>query len=103
MYKDDYEKADLKMLTVVEPDGKRTNRQILWHAFLLIPVSLVPVYLKISGMIYFYGALILGLSYLLSGYQLTKQYNIKNARSLLKMSIIYLPVLLTVILFDRIL
>tara|TARA_B100000886_G_scaffold331060_1_gene282183 strand:- start:2674 stop:3555 length:882 start_codon:yes stop_codon:yes gene_type:complete len=103
MYKDDYEKADLKMLTVVEPDGKRTNRQILWHAFLLIPVSLVPVYLKISGMFYFYGALILGLSYLLSGYQLTKQYNIKNARALLKMSIIYLPVLFTVILFDRIL
>ena len=70
MYREDYEKADLKMLPVVEPDGKRTNRQIIWHSTLLIPVSLVPVYMNTLGMIYFYGALVLGIGYLLSGFLL---------------------------------
>ena len=44
MYKDDYAKANLKMLPVVEPDGKRTNRQIIWHALLLVPVSLFRIH-----------------------------------------------------------
>ena len=103
MYKDDYEKANLKMLTVVEPDGRRTNRQIIWHSILLIPVSLAPVYMNILGMIYFYGALLLGIVYLISGFQLTKRYSLSNARFLLKISVIYLPALFLIILFDKIL
>jgi len=103
MYREDYEKADLKMLPVVEPDGKRTNRQIIWHSTLLIPVSLVPVYMNILGMIYFYGALFLGICYLLSGFLLTKNFSMDNARSLLRMSVIYLPALFVTILMDKLL
>ena len=103
MYREDYEKADLKMLPVVEPDGKRTNRQIIWHSTLLIPVSLVPVYMNILGMIYFYGALFLGICYLLSGILLTKNFSMDNARSLLRMSVIYLPTLFVTILMDKLL
>ena len=102
MFKDDYQKAGLRMLPVMEPDGKRTNRQIVWHSILLIPVSLVPVYMNTLGMIYFYGALLLGIGYLLSGIVLTKQYSIDNARFLLKMSVIYLPALFATILLDKI-
>ena len=103
MYRDDYKKASLKMLPVVEPDGKRTNRQIIWHALLLIPVSLVPVYMNTQGMIYFYGALFLGVCYLISGFLLTKKFSMENARSLLQMSVIYLPALFIIILLDKLL
>ena len=101
MYKDDYAKADLKMLPVVEPDGKRTNRQIIWHALLLVPVSLVPVYMNNQGIVYFYGALFLGFSYLISGFLLTKNFSMKNARTLLQMSVIYLPALFVIIILDK--
>lgn len=103
MYRDDYKKASLKMLPVVEPDGKRTNRQIIWHALLLIPVSLVPVYMNTQGLIYFYGALFLGVCYLISGFLLTKKFSMENARSLLQMSVIYLPALFIIILLDKLL
>ena len=101
MYRDDYKKASLKMLPVVEPDGRRTNRQIIWHALLLIPVSLVPVYMNTQGLIYLYGALFLGISYLISGFLLTKNFSMENARSLLQMSVIYLPALFIIILLDK--
>ena len=101
MFKDDYKKAGLKMLPVVEPDGARTNRQIIWHALLLIPVSVMPVYINLLGMIYFWAALILGIGYLLSGFILAKQYSVNNARLVLKVSVFYLPILFLTIMVDK--
>ena len=101
MFKDDYKKAGLKMLPVVEPNGSRTNRQIIWHALLLIPVSVMPVYIKLLGMIYFWAALFLGVGYLLSGFMLAKQYSVNNARLVLKVSVFYLPILFLTIMVDK--
>ena len=101
MFKDDYKKAGLKMLPVVEPNGSRTNRQIIWHALLLIPVSVMPVYINLLGMIYFWAALILGVGYLLSGFILAKQYSVDNARLVLKVSVFYLPILFLTIMVDK--
>ena len=101
MFKDDYKKAGLKMLPVVEPNGSRTNRQIIWHALLLIPVSVMPVYINLLGMIYFWAALILGIGYLLSGFILAKQYSVTNARLVLKVSVFYLPILFLTIMVDK--
>ena len=101
MFKDDYKKAGLKMLPVVEPNGSRTNRQIIWHASLLIPVSVMPVYINLLGMIYFWAALILGIGYLLSGFILAKQYSVNNARLVLKVSVFYLPILFLTIMVDK--
>ena len=103
MFKDDYKKAGLKMLPVMEPDGSRTNRQIIWHSFLLIPVSVMPVYIGILGMIYFWSAIILGLGYLISGFILAKQYSVDNARFVLRVSVFYLPILFLTIIIDKIL
>ena len=103
MFKDDYKKAGLKMLPVMEPDGSRTNRQIIWHSFLLIPVSVVPVYIGILGMIYFWSAIILGVGYLISGFILAKQYSVDNARFVLRVSVFYLPILFLTIIIDKIL
>ena len=101
MFKDDYKKAGLKMLPVVEPDGSRTNRQIIWHALLLIPVSLMPVYVNLLGVIYFWAALVLGIGYLVSGFILAKQYSVNNARLVLKVSVFYLPILFLTIIVDK--
>ena len=101
MFKDDYKKAGLKMLPVVEPDGSRTNRQIIWHALLLIPVSLMPVYVNLLGVIYFWAALVLGIGYLISGLILAKQYSVNNARLVLKVSVFYLPILFLTIMVDK--
>ena len=101
MFKDDYKKAGLKMLPVEEPDGARTNRQIIWHALLLIPVSVMPVYINLLGMIYFWAALFLGIGYLLSGFMLAKQYSVDNARLVLKVSVFYLPILFLTIMVDK--
>jgi protoheme IX farnesyltransferase len=102
MCKDDYERANFKMLPVLEVDGKRTNRQIIWHSLLLIPVSLVPSYIGLLGMTYFWGALVLGLTYFISGFPLVKNYSLENARLLLKVSIFYLPVLFILIILDKV-
>ena len=102
MFKDDYKKAGLKMLPVMEPDGSRTNRQIIWHSFLLIPVSVMPVYIGILGMIYFWSAIILGVGYLITGFILAKQYSVDNARFVLRVSVFYLPILFLTIMIDKI-
>ena len=102
MCKDDYERAELKMLPVMETDGRRTNRQIIWHSLLLIPVSIMPFYMDLLGPVYLGGAIILSILYLLSGIPLIKNYTIKNARLLLRASVIYLPVLFIIIILDSI-
>ena len=100
MCKKDYAKANFKMLPVIEEENFRTNRQILWHAFLLIPVSLFFVVTGILGEVYFWGALSLGICYLISGIPLSRNNTTANAKLLLKASVIYLPALLLVIFID---
>ena len=100
MCKKDYEKAGFKMLPVIEEENFRTNRQILWHAFLLIPVSLFFVVTGILGEVYFWGALVLGIGYLVSGIPLLRNTTIDNAKLLLKTSVVYLPALLVIIFID---
>ena len=100
MCKEDYKKAGFQMLPVIEKESNRTNRQILWHAFLLIPVSLFFVVTGILGEIYFWGASALGFGYLISGIPLLKDTTVDNAKLLLKTSVIYLPALLIVIFID---
>ena len=100
MCKDDYKRAGFKMLPVIEKENHRTNRQIIWHAFLLIPVSLYFVVTGALGTFYFWGALFLGIIYLLSSIPLLKDSSIKNAKLLLRTSVVYLPILLIIILID---
>lgn len=101
MCKEDYARANFQMLPVLEKDGKRTNRQIIWHSLLLIPVSVMPSYIGILGIKYFWGALILGLGYFISGFPLVKNYSLVNAKLLLKVSVIYLPALFILIIVDK--
>lgn len=101
MCKDDYQRANFQMLPVLEEDGKRTNRQIIWHLLLLIPVSIMPAYNGMLGMSYFWGALILGIGYLMTGIPLVKDNSLSNAKLLLKASVFYLPLLTIIIVMDK--
>src|SRR5919112_3178193 len=60
MYREDYARAGILMLPVVEPEGRLTRQQIVVWTLLLVPVSLAPAALGLSGAIYFFGALVLG-------------------------------------------
>ena len=102
MYKDDYSKAGIKMLPVVDPSGDSTVRQILFYSLALIPISLLPRYLGMSGNVYLVGALILGAIYFYSGVLVARELNRAQARRVLLTSIVYLPVLYGLMMADRI-
>jgi len=100
MYQDDYRKANFKMLPVVHPEAKYTFLQIIAFSILLIGFSLMPTLMGMSGKIYFWGALILGLGILVTAFLFKKNPSYTDARRILGASIIYLPLLLTLIIID---
>ena len=102
MCKEDYARVNFKMLPVIEPDGKRTIRQIFWHLALLIPVSIFPYLYGSSGFVYLSGVLILSVLYLISAVPLARKKTNNNAKLLLRSSVLYLPGLLLLIVFDKI-
>jgi protoheme IX farnesyltransferase len=93
MYKEDYARAGILMLPVVEPEGRLTGQQIVVWTLLLVPMSLAPVALGISGSIYFVGALIIGGLFLCSSIAAMLALTRRNARRVLLASVLYLPVL----------
>ena len=101
MYREDYERAGIVMLPVVQPDGKSTARQIVLYSLALIPVSLIPSLLGMSGNIYLAGASALGLWYLYSGVRVAFDRTILRARAVLLVSVIYLPLIYGLMLLDR--
>lgn len=100
MYREDYERGGLKMLPVVEPDGASTFRQIVQYSILLLPVSVLPTLAGITGNIYLFGALALGLWMLAVGLRLRRTRLGTDARHLLHVSVVYLPILLILIVVD---
>jgi protoheme IX farnesyltransferase len=101
MYREDYERAGIRMLPVVEPDGESTARRIFWCAAALIPISLLPKFWSMSGNIYAAGALIAGLLFLYSAARILTDRSRVRARSVLLASVIYLPILYGLMVLDR--
>ena len=101
MYREDYARAGIRMLPVVEPDGLSTARQIVLYASTLIPISLFPVLLGMTGKVYFVGSLILGAWFLYTGVRVAFDRTNIRARQVLLASVIYLPLIYTLMVFDR--
>lgn len=93
MYREDYGRAGIRMLPVIEPSGKSTNRQVVGSALLLVPVSMVPALLGVTAGWYALPALLLGIGYLAHGWRLARTGTRAQARNLLKASVLYLPLL----------
>jgi protoheme IX farnesyltransferase len=102
LYREDYAKAGIQFLPVIDPDGNSTNRQIVSHCAALLVVSLLPTLLGSAGQIYFAVAFLLGIGFLASGIRLAMESTLGRARRLLYASLIYLPALLLVMALDRI-
>jgi protoheme IX farnesyltransferase len=101
MYRKDYARAGFPMLTVIDPEGSRAAFQALSYALALIPVSLLPSLLHLTGPIYFGGALLLGLGFAGAGIYAGSLRTNTAAKRLLFASIIYLPVLLALMVLDK--
>ena len=101
MYRDDYAKAGIRMLPVVEPDGESTARRILFFSLLLIPVSLAPKFMGDAGNWYLSGALALGLYFFYAGVRAAVDPTRIRARQVLLASVVYLPLLYGLLVLDR--
>jgi heme o synthase len=101
MYREDYARAGFKMLPVVDADGRRTGRQSVSHAFALLAVSLVPVMLGMAGGWYLAGAVALGIAFLWLAIQFARELTLARARQLFFASIAYLPLLMVLLVLDK--
>jgi protoheme IX farnesyltransferase len=101
-WRDDYERGGHVMLPVVDPDGSRTARQTILYSAALLPVSLLPSILQMSGEAYFWGALALGLAFVGFGIASARERSVAAARRLLRYSVAYLPLLLALMAADKV-
>jgi len=101
MYREDYGRAGILMLPVVEPEGRVTGQQIVVYTIMLLPVSLLPALLGTSGRIYLFGAIVLGLLFLYSSIRAAISKSRQQARQLLLASVIYLPLLFILMVLNR--
>ena len=101
MYRDDYARAGIKMLPVVEPEGRVTGQQIVVYTLLLIPVSLLPVLVNLAGSVYLIGASVIGVVFLYYGVRAAVARTTWQARKLLLASVLYLPILFLLMVMNR--
>ena len=101
MYRDDYARAGIKMLPVVEPEGRVTGQQIVVYTLLLIPVSLLPVLVNLAGSGYLIGASVIGVVFLYYGVRAAVARTTWQARKLLLASVLYLPILFLLMVMNR--
>ena len=100
MYRDEYEQAGFKMLSVVDKNGDRLFIQVILYSLLLLAISVVPVAFGMVGRLYLVGAVVLGVYFTLVGIKFVVHHTQRDARNLLKASIIYLPALFAVGFID---
>ena len=101
MYKEQYRQAGIKMLPVVEKEGKVTAQQIVIFTIILFPISLAPFFIGFSGLFYLAGASILGIWFLIASIQTARAKSIAKARKLLLVSVLYLPLVFALMVFNH--
>jgi heme o synthase len=101
IYREDYARAGIRMLPVIEPDGASTAARIVICSVLLIPISLLPRMLAMTGSLYMGAAIAAGLGLLYYGVRLGRERSCTRARQVLLASVLYLPLLLGVMVLDR--
>ena len=102
IYREQYAKAGFVMLPNVDADGRQTGQQTVSNALALLIVSLCPFLFKMAGMVYLAGAALLGIGFLFCAIQFSRQLTLSRARRLFLASILYLPLLLALMVFDKV-
>jgi protoheme IX farnesyltransferase len=98
IFTDDYARGGFS----VHRSGVRTGRQIIFFCCALIPISLLPALLGVTGRTYFLGAVLLGFIYLGYGAAVAFFRSNTHAQSLLRVSVLYLPALLVLMMLDKV-
>jgi heme o synthase len=102
MYREDYARAGIRMLPVVDPGGKRTFRQITLTASVLVAVALLPAVVGLAGVLYFFGALVVSVALLqVCLWAATHKTNVR-AKWLMHATVMHIPVLLGLMVYDKI-
>jgi len=101
IYRNDYKRAGFPMLTVRDPKGALTGLVAVVYAMALLPVSLLPVVLHMTGYVYFWIALVLSLTFVGFALALARKRNLSQARRLFWASILYLPFLFTAMVLNK--
>jgi heme o synthase len=108
LYREDYERAGVRMLPVVEPDGRSTATAIMLYGAALLPVTFAPTLIGMSGVFYLVGSATLGLALFYFCARLwrealpaTSPTTKKLARQLLQATVFYLPLLFALMMFDH--
>ena len=101
LYREDYARAGVRVLPVVDEHGSSTERQIMTGVVSLLVVSLLPTLIGLAGATYFFGALVLGLVFIAAGARQARSPSSAAARWVLFASLLYLPVLLALLAFDK--
>ncbi|MBP1636093.1 MAG: ctaB2 [Acidobacteria bacterium] len=99
--REDYARAGLRMLPVVEPDGRSTAQQTVLYAAVLVPVSLAAMPAGLAGKAYFAGAALLGVAFLALALRFARRRDRATALQLFLGSIVYLPLLWALMLLDH--
>ncbi|HUF03904.1 MAG TPA: heme o synthase [Aridibacter sp.] len=101
IYRDQYAKAGIKMLPVVEKAGRVTVQQIVIFTLLMLPVSIGPFFVGTSGWIFLAGASLLGIWFLFVSLRMARDRSVKSARRLLLASVLYLPLVFALMVFNH--
>lgn len=100
IYREDYARAGIRVLSVLDADGQRTSRQSFYYILALIPVSLSLTLLGLTGPLYFFGACILGILLLVISVYSFKAID-RSAKYLFRASVIYLTLLFLLMILDK--
>lgn len=101
LYRDDYARAGVQLLPVIDAQGRSTERQIVTGCLALLVVSLLPTLVGLAGAVYFVGAFLLGGAFAALGARQAWEPSAAGARRVLFASLLYLPALLALLAFDK--
>lgn len=101
LYREQYAKAGIKMLPVVEKAGEITAYQIVLFTLLMLPVSIGPFFAGVSGWVFLVGASVLGAWFLVVSLMMARDRNEERARQLLLTSVLYLPLVFGLMVFNH--
>ena len=101
MYREDYARAGILMLPVVDKDGTRTFRQIVLYAASLVAVSLLPAIMGFAGMLYFFGALVTCTGLVQVCLWAASAKTNTRAKWLMHATVLHIPILLGLMMYDK--
>ena len=101
MYRDEYKKAGILMLPVLDPEGRLTFRQVVLFSIMLFPVSLAPFFLGLSGFIFLIGSCLLGVWFVWASFKAARSRSLASSKKLLLVTVIYLPLLFILMVADK--